>query len=115
MFAEVSSLFFRSALLTPEGVAALRRLDGARVDREFGNLPHVDAYAVFSVQETPQGVRVGISHSASKDPKIRSAYFLKGLEMALGVSDEPLARARENEQAQRAHFRKLGEIVRRDQ
>jgi hypothetical protein len=106
-------LFFPASMLTPEGVAWLQRLNKARIEREFGNLPHSDAYAVFRVWTNEHGTGVGIDYGASDNPQILESYLVQGLKIALERDSArldaaiELARHREEQWSQaRKSFRK---------
>ena len=96
-------LYFAAKLLTPEGVAALRRLDGVRVERYRGNLSAEDAYAVYRVTWSGLGVQVGIADAASESPQVRDSYLVEGLRMALDLSGKKINFLKERE-AKRARF-----------
>jgi hypothetical protein len=88
-------LFFRTSMLTSEGVTWLKRLNKARIERDFGNLPHSEAYAVFRVWTNEHGTGVGIDDAASKDPHILESYLVEGLKIACGQNSAGLDAARD--------------------
>jgi len=100
-------LFFAKNMLTPEGVTQLQRLHELRLERDFGNLPHDDAYAVFHVYTNDHGTVVAIEDAASDNPQVRESYLLEGLTMALDrngfVLDLTWDRARRREEQLRRH------------
>ncbi len=91
-------LFFPTDMLTAEGVKWLERLNNARIERDFRNLPHFDAYAVFRVWTNEQGTGVGIAYAASDNSQIRDSYLVQGLKMALARNSAGLDAARRREE-----------------
>jgi len=88
-------LFFPAGMLTPDGVAWLERLNKARIERDFRNLPHSDAYATFRAWTDEHGTGVGIDYGASEDPHILESYLIEGLKIALRRDGAGLDAARD--------------------
>ena len=76
-------LFFPAETLTPSGAKCLRRLNGKRIVRFFGNLPHSAAFAVFRVWTNARGTGVGVYHASSEARQVRESYLIEGLRRAL--------------------------------